>query len=360
MTALELSPAFTPDDAQRIASQTFGVDTRDVTSLPSERDQNFLLRDTSNLRWVLKISNGQESPEFVDGQNQMMSHLADRLSCCPAVRTTLDGESWATITGANGVDHMVRLVSFIEGRPLAEIAYRSPELLSNLGARVGELTVALGDFRHPGFHRSFHWDLANGVGVVGARLHLIDDALLRNQIEHCVAEFTEYVVPVLPNLPKSITQNDANDGNVIVSTERPDGVTFNDVAGIIDFGDAVYSWTVAELAIASAYAILKCADPMTAVCDMVRGYATKCSLSDDELTALFGLIRLRLCVSAVIAAEQQQARPNDEYLSVSQQPIRQTLPHLCEVPYLVATEMLREAAGAEVSPKAAGVMRWLA
>jgi len=40
---------------------------------------------------------------------------------------------------------------------------------------------------------------------------------------------------------------------------------------------------------------------------------------------------LRLCMSACIAAWQQAQRAGDEYLAVSQQPIRRTLPALAAI-----------------------------
>lgn len=359
MTALDLSPSYSAENARRFASEVFGVDVANVTPLPSERDQNFLLRDSNSKRWVLKISNGQESPEFIDGQNQMMVHLAGRIEGCPQVLPALDGKLWNSVCDDKNNQYIARLVSFVEGTPLADVKYRSPRLLKNLGLQICELTTALEGFNHPAFDRSFHWDLANGVDVVQSRLHLIKDISFHTQVEHCLNEFSDFATPVLHGLPKSVVQNDANDGNVIVSMDNGDGVVATSVAGIIDFGDAVYSWTISELAIATAYAILDCADPMTAACDVVRGYADSRSLSDDELLALFGLIRLRLCVSAVMAAEQQQTRPDDEYLSVSQQPIRNTLPALCEVPYGIATEMLRQAAAKTTSAKPSAFVKWL-
>ena len=50
---------------------------------------------------------------------------------------------------------------------------------------------------------------------------------------------------------------------------------------------------------------------------LVRGYAEQIPLDDAELGALFGLVALRLCMSACIAAEQQRARPDNDYLGVS-------------------------------------------
>ena len=46
---------------------------------------------------------------------------------------------------------------------------------------------------------------------------------------------------------------------------------------------------------------------------------------------MFPLACLRLCMSACIAAWQQAQRSGDEYLAVSQQPIRRTLPALAAI-----------------------------
>jgi hypothetical protein len=53
------------------------------------------------------------------------------------------------------------------------------------------------------------------------------------------------------------------------------------------------------------------------------------------------LVNLRLCMSACIAAWQRQQRPDDEYLAVSQAPIRRTLPVLAAVPADAALRAIR-------------------
>jgi len=148
----------------------------------------------------------------------------------------------------------------------------------------------------------------------------------------------------------SVIHNDCNDGNIIVSKS-------DTVAGIIDFGDAVYSWRVGELAIAIAYAILDQPDPLSSSATMVASYHKESRLTTSEIGALFGLVCLRLCVSAVIAAEQQRQRPDDPYLSASQAPIRRTLPLLRAIPFPIATATFRRACG--LKPLPSNAVDWL-
>src|SRR5207253_966431 len=81
------------------------------------------------------------------------------------------------------------------------------------------------------------------------------------------------------------------------------------VVGLIDFGDMVHSFTVADLAIAIAYAILDRPDPLPAAAAIVRGYHTVRPLVEVEIDALFALVLLRLCASVAVAADQRRPRP---------------------------------------------------
>jgi Ser/Thr protein kinase RdoA (MazF antagonist) len=107
----------------------------------------------------------------------------------------------------------------------------------------------------------------------------------------------------------------------------------------------VHSWTVADPAVAIAYAMLDASAPLAMAAAIARGYQTQHPLRDEELAAVFPLASLRLCVSACIAAWQQRQRPHDEYLAVSQGPIRRTLPALAEIAPRIAEDTLRSACG---------------
>jgi 4-aminobutyrate aminotransferase-like enzyme len=117
------------------------------------------------------------------------------------------------------------------------------------------------------------------------------------------------------------------------------------ITGILDLGDIVYSYAIADLAIAIAYAVLDKDDPLDAAVSIARGYAQSRPLDDDEVAALFGLVLLRLCASVCIAATQQRQRPEDPYLSISQAPIARTLPRLASVGFDDAEAAFRRARG---------------
>ena len=166
--------------------------------------------------------------------------------------------------------------------------------------------AALADFDHPAIHRDFHWDLVNAKRVIAEHLPRVRDVDHR-QLFTCQRSrrLTRSSAQENAFRPHAV-HHDANDWNVLVS-RRPQPRA--EVVGIIDFGDMVYSWTVADPAVAAAYAILDRPDPLDTVAAIVRGYHREHPLRDEELSAIFPLAALRLCMSACIAAWQQQQRP---------------------------------------------------
>ncbi len=131
-----------------------------------------------------------------------------------------------------------------------------------------------------------------------------------------------YQTPSFANLRRSVIHADANDYNVLVEEDK--------VVGLIDFGDVVYSYTVGDLAIAVAYVVLGKEDPYAAAAPVIEGYREEFELTNDELDALWPLVRLRLCMSVCIAAYQLRQNPDNEYLGISQNLIAETLPRLHE------------------------------
>jgi Ser/Thr protein kinase RdoA (MazF antagonist) len=272
-----------------------------ITKLPSERDQNFLVADDSGQQFVLKIANASESRAFLEAQNAVMDYLAERVPFCQRVV----GE----ITEVEG--HLERVVTYLPGVPLAEIKPQTPGLLQDLGQKLGQLSRALADFDHPAVHRDFHWDLANGSRVIDEYAPLIEARDMRELVLKCRYEpETE--------LRRSVIHGDPNDYNVLVD---PESMT---VAGLIDFGDMVYSYTVGDLAIAFAYVVLGDGDPH----HVIKGFQSEFGLLDEEREALWPLVRLRLAMSVCLAAHQIRQQPENEYLRISQKAIEKTLPRI--------------------------------
>jgi Ser/Thr protein kinase RdoA (MazF antagonist) len=217
--------------AQAIAEKCFGIQAS-VEELPSERDRNFLLTAREGEKFVLKIANVNEGRAVIEAQNAMLEHLEDRVSFCPRVVPALSGEH---VTGVG--DHLVRVLSYLPGKPLATVENQSSELLYDLGRKLGWLSGSLVGFDHPGTHRVFHWDLAQGAQI----LREFGPRIKTDWLKDLVLGFR---VGSVSHLRRSVVHGDANDYNVLV-----DG---NKVVGLIDFGDIVYSYTVGDLAIAVA------------------------------------------------------------------------------------------------------------
>ena len=292
--------------AQAIAEKCFGIQAS-AGELPSERDRNFLLTARDCEKFVLKIANVNERRVVIEAQNATLRHLEACVSFCPRVVPAVSGELIEVVDG-----HLVRVLTYLPGKPLATVEVQSPELLYDFGRKLGQLSSALVGFDHPGAHRVFHWDLMNGPQTIQKYGPEIRADWLRDLV-------CSYEVRVGP-LRCSVVHADANDYNVLVDRHR--------VVGLIDFGDIVYSYTVGDLAIAVAYVVLGKADPRAAAEPVIEGYREEFELNQEELDALWPLVRLRLCMSVCIAAHQQQQQPENEYLGISQRLIEETLPRL--------------------------------
>ncbi len=354
MALLDHAPQFTANDAQTFAQEFYGLKTQ-AAPLPGERDQNFLLTAADGSRHVLKIANALEDYALLEAQNQVLQHLSRCETPCPNVLPALDGQDMQAV----GAGHWLRVVSYLPGLPWGLVKRRTPALLENLGHCLGQLDAALAGFDHPALHRDFHWDLANGPEVIAAKAHLIVDEELRGLVSSLAGDFANHVAPLLPALRRSVIHNDANDYNLLVNDDGDLFSRYQRISGLIDFGDMVYSHTINDLAIAIAYAVLNQDDPLAVASHIVKGYHAAYSLTENELAALYGLVCLRLCQSACIAAEQQAAQPDNEYLAISQEPIRRTLPRLAAIHPRRAEASFRLACGLDALPQGPRVVSWL-
>src|SRR5262249_15690697 len=134
IASVRRAPRFTPQDAVRIAADLYGLDAS-ASPLPSERDQNFALVDGSGQRFILKIANADERVEMLDLQNQAVARLARK---CPDLQfpqlvRAVSGAAVTPVAPSDGREHFVRLFTWVEGTPLADVPSRSPALRRSLG-----------------------------------------------------------------------------------------------------------------------------------------------------------------------------------------------------------------------------------
>ncbi len=250
-------------------------------------------------------------------------------------------------------------MSHLPGRPLAQARYRSPRLFEALGRQLGAIDAAFSDFDHPAVHRDFYWDLANARAIVSTHRSMLIDAELGAAIDTLADRFDRHTAPLLDALPRAVVHGDLNDHNVLVGGDADVESRGQSVTGIVDFGDMVHSYRVADLAIAIAYVMLDAPDPLAVAARLVRGFSEEVRLDENELAALFGLATLRLCASACIAASQLGEKPDNDYLGVSQAAIARTLPLLARIPFALAEAVIRDAAGLEPAPRRERVVAFL-
>ncbi len=312
-------------DAERIAREVFGV-AATASPLPGELDRNFRLRSADGTSLVLKLHSPAADRDALALQDAVLEHLAARTAAPRLLGTT--------VVSVGGEERVARLLSWLEGRPWAEVE-PTAGLMEQLGALVARTDRALAGFEHPAMRRPLRWNLLTvprelAELVDGRRRELVDAVLART--------------PSLDGLPQQVIHNDANELNVLVS----DGV----VSGLIDFGDTVWSARVCGLAVAGAYAMQGHEDPVRAVAPLVRGYHTVAPLRADELAALYELMRTRLAVSVCMAAWQHANDPENDYLLISQERVVALLERLRGEDPQLAHFRFRDACGYEANPRA--------
>jgi 4-aminobutyrate aminotransferase-like enzyme len=157
-------------------------------------------------------------------------------------------------------------------------------------------------------------------------------------------------------LRTSVIQNDANDYNVLVNAPA---TRDRQVVGLVDFGDMVETWTVQELAVAVAYAILGKADPLTAAAAVVGGYHEALPLEEPELEVLAHLVPLRLCTSVCLSARRRTEEPDNEYLTISEAPAWKSLQALSSLHPRLLRDSFRDACALSPCPRAPRLVTWL-
>jgi 4-aminobutyrate aminotransferase-like enzyme/Ser/Thr protein kinase RdoA (MazF antagonist) len=346
----------TEAEAARLAREVYGLEGV-ARALPGEYDDNFHLTAADGRAFVLKVMHPAREPSFIDLQCKALVHLAEHVPQLPLPRVlpNRSGDLFSEIAVADGSKRLVWLLSFLNGTILAEVHPHAPELLRDLGRFLGEMDAALQSFEHSAAHRELKWD-SSRVGWIKEYIQEIEGAERRAVVEKFLALYEAEVVARLPRLRRSVIYGDANDYNVLISDPWPQP---RKVAGVIDFGDMHYGLTVSEAAIAAAYAILGKADPVKAAAEVVAGYHGLFPLHEEEIAVLFPLMAARLAVSVTNSAHCKKLKPDDAYVTVSEEPAWKVLEELGKISPRFAHYTFRAACGMTPVPKAGKIQRLL-
>ncbi|MBZ0328677.1 MAG: aminotransferase class III-fold pyridoxal phosphate-dependent enzyme [Altibacter sp.] len=328
--------------ASEIAKEMYGIDAV-AKPLPGEIDQNFKLETTDGTCFILKVSHPDADPNFLDFQGKIHQHLrkGDFSLEVPQLMKPL----------ANKGSSHIRMLNWINGRVWAAVHPKLKELRVSLGANCGKITKALLNFDHPEAHREFDWNLSNAHWTFdelhrfeGSQKEII--ASFQNRFSKLQATFAE--------LPKSVVHNDANDFNIIVSND----LSNPKVLSIIDFGDAVYTQSINDLAVVLAYAIMDLPDPLQAAVEVVQGYHEQYPISEKELKCLYTLVAMRLVVSVTKSAINKHKEPDNVYLLISEKPAWKLLQKWSKIDAEFAEYSFRSACGYSAHPDEGRFKSW--
>jgi hypothetical protein len=340
MTEICILPDFSTDQAAEIIERLYGL-RGTLRVLNGERDLNYLLQ-TENGQYVFKIANQDEPYGMLECQHQVLQRLREH-RVMPQLASSIEsvnGRVIEVIISESGIHHYCRMLNYIEGRLLSSINPHSPELLEDLGKTLAQIDMSLQGFTHEALDRPLLWNMSDALTTLEKFKPLLASDDRRKLIAYFESHFRDRVLPLTRDLREGVIHNDANDNNVLVGDDQSSG---RHVTSIIDFGDMLYSWIAAEPAIAAAYAMLGKEEPLDAAAAIIKGYHAQLPLNEAEVSVLFNFICMRLCMSVCICAYQRSSEPDNEYLSISEQPAWALLEILRNVKAEHATDLFRKA-----------------
>jgi hypothetical protein len=274
--------ALTDDEAIAIAADHFDIMAQQASRLDTERDDTFRL-DAAGGTYVLKIAHPVDSRAAIDFEIEAVDYArrGDAALPLPRIHESTSGDLAPALAEHDG--RLARLFHWLPGIPLADTE-PNDEQVGELGRTLGRLTNALAGFGHPAAHRPFAWD-----AMQFPRLATVQDAVGTNLTGRVFEAFEANVAPREADLPRQVIHNDFNPGNVLVD---PDGARF--VTGIIDFGDAIDTARVCDLAVALSYELFPMGRNWHTARPFIEAYELVVPLEEVEREVLPTLVAVRL------------------------------------------------------------------
>jgi hydroxylysine kinase len=338
----EPAPRVSPAVAEAAALDQWNLSGH-ATPLGGERDGNFAFDAEGHGRYVIKIANPAEDPTVTEFQVRALEHVAARDPGFPVPRVVRrpNGAAETTLPQANGTTLRMRLLTWLEGIPLAS-APRSPAQRRSLGRALARLDLALRDFSHPGGRHPMIWDVAH-ASHLRELISNVDDATARDAIVSTLDEFESQVSPRWCELRRQVVHNDMMPDNTLVEATNPDRF-----AGLIDFGDMVETALIADVAVGAVGQLGAPGDAVEAMADFVAGFGEILPLTETEASVLPTVVAARLCQDFVLSAWHRQIHPDNPWYRLGDD---------SEVAYATETSLQLANLAVAHSPAAATALR---
>uniref|UniRef100_K1QTZ2 Hydroxylysine kinase n=1 Tax=Magallana gigas TaxID=29159 RepID=K1QTZ2_MAGGI len=216
--------------------------------------------------------------------------------------------------------YIVRLFTYIPGETFSAIPIH-PKSLYNIGKVLGNFHDAMKDFQHKFFESyTLLWSLTEVERVKDFFIG-VQDENKKALVTEIIDAFNKEVAPKYHKLTKSIIHGDVNERNIIMKEIPGQKVASGeprvyDVSALIDFNDAVSSYTALDVAICIAYMSIKCKefDQRDVGGHVLAGYLSVRSMNDTEREVLKVCVCARLAQNLVMGAYTNYMNPSHVYV----------------------------------------------
>ncbi|WP_248732424.1 aminotransferase [Pseudomonas sp. MWU13-2517] len=340
-------PQVSPDQAAQLLKQHYGLDGS-LRSLGSQQDLNYKI-DSERGRFVLKISRGDYAAIELQAQHAALKDLQGREHIrVPKVIQTLEGDELLTVS-LDGQTLHVRLLEYIDGRPLTDLPHLSREVIAGFGALCGRMSQALAGFEHPGLERTLQWDPRHAQELITHLLNTLDDLPHRVALTQVARQVDECIRPLAHRLPWQAVHMDITDDNVVW---QRDAQRHWQCQGVIDFGDLVRTWRIADLSVTCAALLHHAEGDPFVILPAIQACHVVTPLQREELQVLWPLIVARAAVLVLSSEKQQRLDPDNAYLLKNAEHEWEIFRVATSVPFELMEAAILKCAG-EASPTSA-------
>ncbi|XP_068446255.1 hydroxylysine kinase-like [Clinocottus analis] len=315
---VDLRPALGLQRAAELALQLYGLTAAEISTLPSYMDQNFLIVDQEDKKFVLKVMNSEESKNVLrlELQTRAMSFLKRRGIPAPTAVLSAAGRLLNLEDmdfGRGAQTFCVRLMNFLPGQTVAASPVSARDLY-HVGRLAAVVDTTLQQFVSPNLDVLQYeelWSLSN-VPLLEDYLSVMDGDPLQDVITAVIQQFKTHVMPKIVSFRKGLIHGDMSDQNVLVAPAAGGRL---EVSGLLDFSQLRTDCFVFEVAVMVAYMMLENRRPLDAAAALLAGWESVLPLGEEEKDALFLLVLGRLCQSLVYGRYNVTKYPdNRKYL----------------------------------------------
>lgn len=243
----------------------------------------------------------------------------------------------------NGV---INIVPQLKGKKLALMEFYSPFLMQSIGTLIGKVHETLRTIM-PSSHSSIeNWDITQGVKILKKYKEELQDPDKRNLIAFFHHRFSNQTLSKLKAIRHQVIYGHINETNLFVS---PDTLHFGmfQCTGIWGFDKMIYAPSINALANTLANLMHLHVNPLESCLPLIRAFHKTNPLTDDELSILFDLICIFVCLNLAHHAFD----PQKENWALLQK--------LKSIPYTYAMARFRHICAFPICEKMAPTLAWI-